>query len=463
MSDSGDLRVPHVALLPSAGMGHLTPFLRLAALLASHNVCVTFITPNPTVSLAESQSLSNFLMAFPQITRKQLHLLPLDESCANSEDPFYHHFELIRRSSHMLSPLLSSLSPPLSAMITDMSFASTVLPVTDSLGLPNYIFFTSSAKMLTLYVSFHTMLGPNHTIKDDLQVPGLGPIPKSRMPPPLLQESNNLLKTFFIENGKKMTESSGILVNTYESIESETLAALNEGKVLRKLPSVISIGPLAPCFFETSQQLQWLDDQATGSVLYVSFGSRTAMSREQIRELGDGLVRSGCRFLWAVKDKKVDIEDDEKLTEVLGEELLERVKINGLAVKNWLNQEEILSHPAIGGFLSHCGWNSLSEALWNGVRVLAWPQHGDQKVNADLVERIGLGTWDKSWGWGDGEMLVKAEDIAQRVSEIMGNDLLKLQALHIRDNARRAVEDGGSSTKSLTALIDTWKKFQVLP
>ncbi|KAM1372827.1 hypothetical protein ACFX2I_023594 [Malus domestica] len=260
-----------------------------------------------------------------------------------------------------------------------------------------------------------------------------------------------------------MTESSGILVNTCESIESETLAALNEGKVLRKLPSVISIGPLAPCFFETSQQLQWLNDQATGSVLYVSFGSRTAMSREQIRELGDGLVRSGCRFLWAVKDKKVDIEDDEKLTEVLGEELLERVKKNGLAVKNWLNQEEILSHPAIGGFLSHCGWNSLSEALWNGVRILAWPQHGDQKVNADLVERIGLGTWDKSWGWGDRETVVKAEDIAQTVSEVMGNDLLKLQALHIRDEARRAVGDDGSSTKSLAALIDTWKKFQVLP
>ncbi|KAM1491626.1 hypothetical protein ACFX10_023646 [Malus domestica] len=187
------------------------------------------------------------------------------------------------------------------------------------------------------------------------------------------------------------------------------------------------------------------------------------MSREQIRELGDGLVRSGCRFLWAVKDKKVDIEDDEKLTEVLGEELLERVKKNGLAVKNWLNQEEILSHPAIGGFLSHCGWNSLSEALWNGVRILAWPQHGDQKVNADLVERIGLGTWDKSWGWGDRETVVKAEDIAQTVSEVMGNDLLKLQALHIRDEARRAVGDDGSSTKSLAALIDTWKKFQVLP
>ncbi|KAK9924990.1 hypothetical protein M0R45_033331 [Rubus argutus] len=461
MSDSSDQNFVHVALLPSAGMGHLTPFIRLAALLTAHNVQVTFITPIPTVSLAESQSLSHLFTTFPQITQKHLHLLPLDEPSANSEDPFYYHFELIRRSSHLLSPLLSSLSPPLSAMITDMSFASTVIPITDSLGLPNYIFFTSSAKMLTLYVSFHTMLGPNRVIKDGLKVSGLEPIPKAWIPPPLLEEDNNLLKTFFTENGKKMTESDGILVNTYESIEHEALAALNEGRVLIGLPSAIAIGPLPPCKFETSQQLAWLDNQPTGSVFYISFGSRTAMSREQIRELGEGLVRSGCRFLWVVKDKKVDMEDDEKLIEVLGQGLLERVKEKGLAVKKWLNQEEVLSHPAIGGFLSHCGWNSLSEALWNGVRILAWPQHGDQKINANLVERIGLGMWVKSWGWGEEDMLVKAEDIAERVREIMGNDSLRLQALHIKEEARVVVGDGGSSTKTLTTLIKTWKKFQV--
>ncbi|KAL6143536.1 hypothetical protein ACLB2K_054231 [Fragaria x ananassa] len=87
------------------------------------------------------------------------------------------------------------------------------------------------------------------------------------------------------------------------------------------------------------------------------------MSREQIRELGEGMVRSGCRFLWVVKDKKVDMEDDEMPAEVLGQGLLERMKEKGVAVKNWLNQEEVLRHPAIGGFSSHCGWNSFSEAL----------------------------------------------------------------------------------------------------
>lgn len=91
------------------------------------------------------------------------------------------------------------------------------------------------------------MIGPNGEIKDGLQVSGLEPIPKAWIPPPLLKGSDNLLKSFFIENGKKMMESTGILINTYESIEHETLAALNEGRVLKGLPSAIAIGPLPLC------------------------------------------------------------------------------------------------------------------------------------------------------------------------------------------------------------------------
>ncbi|KAF3444818.1 hypothetical protein FNV43_RR14511 [Rhamnella rubrinervis] len=428
MSDSSDLKSrPHVALLSSAGMGHLTPFIRLAASLTAHNVQVTFITPHPTVTLAESESLSHFFSTFTQITRKHFHLLPLDDPSANSEDPSYYHFEVIRRSSHLLRPILSPLSPPLSALITDMSLASTVIGITDALRLPNYILFTSSAKVSILFLYFHSIVSTKTT-----------------------------------ENGKKMTESSGILINTYESIEQESLAVLSNGQLLEKLPPVFAIGPLPPCNFEKSQPLAWLDDQPAKSVLYISFGGRTATSREQMRELGDGLGRSGNRFLWVVKDKKVYVEDDSELVEVLGHGLMERMKGRGLVVKNWFNQEEVLSHQAIGGFLSHCGWNSVNEAIWHGVPMLSWPQHGDQKINADLVERIGLGMWVESWGWGGDGVVVKGEEIAERVEELMGNELLRLRAASVREEARRAVGDGGSSHKTLTDLIETWKTFLVL-
>nr|UNP42106.1 2-hydroxyflavanone C-glycosyltransferase UGT708H3 [Ziziphus jujuba var. spinosa] len=461
---SGDLKLgPHVALLPSSGMGHLTPFIRLAASLTALGVQVTFITPHPTLSLAESESLSHFFSTFAQITRKHLHLLPLDNPSVNTEDPFYYHFEVIRRSSHLLSPILSSLSPPVSALITDMSLASTVIPITDALRLPNYVLFTSSAKMSILYLSFHTMVGTkasgDSNLMKDVQISSLEPIARSWIPPPLLHDDDNLLKSYFIENGKKMTESSGILINTYESIEHESLAVLSDGKVVKKLPPVFAIGPLPPCNFQKGQSLAWLDDQPAGSVLYISFGSRTAMSREQIRELGDGLVRSDTGFLWVVKDKKVDVEDDSELIEVLGHGLMERIQGRGLVVKNWLNQEEVLSHRAIGGFLSHCGWNSVNEAIWHGVPMLSWPQHGDQKINADLVERIGLGMWVENWGWGGDEPVVKGEEIAERIKELMGNQLLRSRATLVREEARMAVRADGSSYKKFIDLIETWKTF----
>lgn len=351
MADSSELKPsPHIALLSSSGMGHLTPFLRLAALLTEHHVKVTFITPYPVVSLAESRTLSQFFSTLPQISQAKLHLVPFENLSANSEDdPFYHHIKVTRESCHLLSSLLLSLSsPPLSALVTDMTLTASVLPISRALNIPNYIFFTSSAKMSTLFVSFHTrtLVGS----KDTIEMPTLETIPKSWIPPPLFQDVNNLLKTSFIENGKKMTESQGILVNTSETIEGKTLAALNGGKVIEGLPLVIPIGLLPPYGFEKSQPLAWLDDQATGSVVYVSFGSRTAMSREQLRELGDGLVRSGYCFLWVVKDKKVDREDDEELPDVIGHELMESVKGKGLVVKHWLDQASILRHPAVGGF-----------------------------------------------------------------------------------------------------------------
>ncbi|XVE85781.1 hypothetical protein DITRI_Ditri17bG0118600 [Diplodiscus trichospermus] len=164
------------------------------------------------------------------------------------------------------------------------------------------------------------------------------------------------------------------------------------------------------------------------------------MSKEQIRELGNGLVLSGYKFLWVVKSKVVDKEEEkEGLDELLGYQLMNEIKNNGMVIKEWVNQWEILSHKAVGGFISHCGWNSVVEAAWHGIPVLGWPQHGDQMINAEVIETGGWGLCMKSWGWGS-DALVKGKEIGDRIKELIGNEILKLEATRISEDARQVVK-----------------------
>ncbi|KAK3001227.1 hypothetical protein RJ639_020354 [Escallonia herrerae] len=220
------------------------------------------------------------------------------------------------------------------------------------------------------------------------------------------------------------------------------------------------------------------------------------MSKDQARELGNGLKRSGHRFLWVLKASKVDKDDKEGLEELLGhsflertknkgivvkervqqghkldkddtegvgelvgESFLERTKQQGLIVKGWVEQEEILAHPAVGGFVSHCGWNPVMEAARRGIPVLAWPQAGDQKINAGVLEKPGLGLWLGNWGWG-GETLVKREEIGDKVTELMGNEKLRAKARKVGEEARKAGTAGGSSDTALMEVIDRKVEIQ---
>ncbi|KAK8672665.1 hypothetical protein V6N13_111030 [Hibiscus sabdariffa] len=395
---------PHIALFPSAGMGHLTPFLRLASMLLSHDCKLTLITANPTVSVAESSHISSFLTQHPQVNHVEFHVPPTEHSHTISDDPFFIQFEATSRSSHLILPLLASLTPPLSAIFADLVVANGVGKVAVDLGVPNYIVSTTSVKFLSL-MAYLPILTTSDAAKladgtAEIEIPGLTPLPVSSIPPPFFNADHGFTATL-VSNVKALPYCNGILMNTFESFEPDTLSAIRNKRALSNLPPILPIGPLESYELNINQAryLPWLNDQPVKSVVLLSFGSRTAMSEDQIRELRDGLERSGHRFLWVLKTKKVDKDENEDdLEEVLGSSFLERTKNKGMVLKEWVNQEDILGNPAIGGFVSHCGWNSVMEAARMGFRC--W--HG---LNMETKEQT-LRFWRKpglEYGIGHGD------------------------------------------------------------
>lgn len=110
---------------------------------------------------------------------------------------------------------------------------------------------------------------------------------------------------------------------------------------------------------------EWLGFQLLASVLYVSFGSQYTLSLSQTVALVEGLAVSSVRLIWVIRPPMGFDLSDGSGGEWLPLSFREwmRQRNQGLVVRDWVLQLEILSHPSTGGFLSHCGWNSSLESL----------------------------------------------------------------------------------------------------
>lgn len=183
----------------------------------------------------------------------------------------------------------------------------------------------------------------------------------------------------------------------------------------------------------------WLDTKPPKSVVYVSFGSMAGLAGKQVEEIAWGLKSSEQNFLWVVREPE---------NQKLPVEFMNSTGEKGLIV-TWCDQLEVLAHPAVGWFVTHCGWNSTLEGLSLGVPMVCLPQRVDQPENAKYVEdmwRVGV----EAKKGEDG--IVTREELKRCIDEVLAgerNEEIRNKASTWRELAKRAVSKGGSSDKNI--------------
>lgn len=454
-----DARKPHIAIFPSSGMGHLIPFFEFAKLLASdHGFSVTFITAKFMVSPSQTAYTKSLASSGLSIRFIELPEVEMDSE-EKKLHPLAKIFKVMGKCTglveNVLRALLSDSSNPVSAFITDI-FCTGTLEMSKKLQIPSYVLYTGSASNIFIILYHPTMdARMPESLKDldgPVKVPGLPPIPARDFPDPM-QDKSGPFYHLFLRLSNQLLNADGILVNSFQDLERGSVQALRSGQIDgKRIPSVYPVGPLiSPPESDGSGSLQWLDKQPDASVLFVSFGSVNFLSAAQIVELALGLEGSGQRFLWVLPSPPNTVSNPE-ISALLPPGFEQRTKDRGLVVTSWAPQVAILAHPSTGGFVSHCGWNSVLESVSHGVPIIAWPLQAEQRTTAFfLVNDIKMAI--RVQRGADG--IVGKEEVEKAAKELMEGEEGKkktARARELRESAKAALAEGGSSSQALAAV-----------
>uniref|UniRef100_K4AKZ1 Glycosyltransferase n=1 Tax=Setaria italica TaxID=4555 RepID=K4AKZ1_SETIT len=445
-----------VILYPSLGVGHLNPMVELAKLFLRRGLAVVItVVDSPDKDSVLADAIARLAAANPDIA---FHLLPVP-SCGREDYPHavMRIMDVMRVANPALREFLMGALPDVEALVLDM-FCADALDVAAELGIPSYFFFASAlgylAIMLRLPEYYPAAPSPIKDMPETvLHFPGVPPIRALDMAATLQDRDSDIAKARLAQC-TRMLEARGILVNSFDRLESRALEALRCGLCTprRSTPSVHCIGSLVlpgntGGISERHACLEWLDTQPDRSVVF-------------LREMARGLENSGQRFLWVVRNppehQSNSAEPD--LGSLLPEGFLERTRERGFVVKNWAPQSEVLRHPSIEGFAMHCGWNSALEGIASGVPMICWPLYAEQRMNKVLmVEEMKVGVVMEGYE----EELVKAEEVETKVRLVMASDEgeeLRQRVMVAKEMAVDALKTGASSDVAFDEFLTDLQK-----
>ena len=504
---------PHALVIPFPAQGHIGPMMHLSIKLAKEaGFVITFVNTHHHHTLLKElleprfreQGLEDIHLAevvnagrdsgdttgaqsIVELCESFFKLTPAFEDLVESllPRPTGHEFNDDNVSTTHPSGKSSHSLPPLTCIISDL-FLYFTQDIASKYGLKYVAFWTASAGMLATTMSVvahgHRAPPPDHE-RLITWIPGVPPLKRSEINEFLLNpDPEDLMYHIYHTSYKRLPEATCIVINTFEELDAESLAALRKDN---EAVEIYAVGPLLPdSYFTTLAEntgcngstttvelssypmpalwkeddkcVEWLNRrQDPGSVMYVSFGSITIMSGEQFEELALGLEESGSPVLWVIRP-------DLMLSGAsFPDGFLERTQ-DRIFIVEWAPQLQVLAHPSVGGFLSHCGWNSTLESISAGVPTLGWPYFSDQMLNNRcLVDKWGLGLEFERDHDDENNIIVRRDEVARKVRALMRRNAdgdtpapHRERATRWQDVAQEAVQTpNGSSSLAFAQVV----------
>ncbi|MED6173520.1 hypothetical protein PIB30_060229 [Stylosanthes scabra] len=466
-------QAPHHALLFAYPLqGHVIPAANLAINLARRGFVVTFVNSHYIHSQTTKSNSSSSkdggeedMFVAARESGLDIRYTTVSDGLPAGHDRFANLHQFMAAMLHVQSAHVEELVekavkhsvPPVNCLVADTFF---VWPsaMAKKFGLVYVSFWTEPALVFSLY--YHSdLLAKNRNFachdmrKDPIDyIPGVDTIDPKDLTT-YHQESQDTSTIYHQLISAAFNDAKGadfVLCNTVEELEPKVIAALQSYKPFYAIGPIFTPGftnnTMATSLWSESDCTQWLNSKPHGSVLYVSFGSLAKMTRKVLEEIANGLLLSNVSFVWVLRPNVVGLIEDDPLPVGFHEAIRDR----GMVIP-WCSQTQVLAHPAIGGFLTHCGWNSILEGIWCEVPLLCFPLMYDQFANRkQVVEywKIGINLSDRT--------VITKEEVLANVSRLMGGllgDQLKTTIKEIKKKLEDALSPSGSSEKNMQCFI----------
>ncbi|KAL1220244.1 UDP-glycosyltransferase 76E4 [Cardamine amara subsp. amara] len=438
-----------IVLVPVAAQGHVTPFMQLGKALQLKGFSITVVqSQSKQISSSSSQHFPGFhFVTLPES-------LPLSEAKRLGSVKFLMKLNETSEASFKdcISQLLLQQGNYIACIIYDklMYFSEAAA---NEFKIPSVIFSTTCATnhvcccVLSKLNADKFLIDMEDPEMQEKVVEDLYPLRYKNLP----TSGFGPLESLF-ESCKEIVNkrtASAIIINTTSCLESSSLSWLKQELNIPVYPlgplHVTASSPGLSLLEEDKSCIEWLNKQKPRSVIYISLGSKAHMEAKEMLEMAWGLLNSNQPFLWVIRPGSIA---GSEWIESLPEEVSKMVSERGSIVK-WAPQIEVLGHHAVGGFWSHCGWNSTLESIVEGVPMICRPFQGEQKLNAMYVEslwRIGIQL--------EGEVERKGvERAVKRLILDEEGEGMRERALDLKEKVKASVKSGGSSYEALDELV----------